>query len=285
MTTKTTKTTKKTITTADERKLAEIVGFKGKYVASLLEAAAKYCKLEGDARLPDAKSYLKEIDKRHAAWVRRVWDMTPRKYKDLQSKAKSILRSFMTGYSMGEIKRLFVDGKEFCTVDNTHEYKGGCKYKAQHGELIIRLKMHELRAIEKIEGLWTVRRKGTQADWLRSHGTRGVYRVEFFPGYLVGTSHGSTVAECEALEAEKERSKEDAITEQARYLHRFIGFDDRRIAGACEAGVSAFCQRHNLNPEMGYRIDYLLGLGDDTAKRYLDRLARLLHRRPNYGIR
>ena len=62
-TTKTTKTTKKTITTADEKKLAEIVGFKGKYVASLLDAAAKHCKLEGDARLTDAKSYLAEIDK------------------------------------------------------------------------------------------------------------------------------------------------------------------------------------------------------------------------------
>lgn len=285
MTTKTTKTTKKTITTADERKLAEIVGFAGKYVSSLLESAAKYCKLGGDARLGDAKSYLKEIERRHAEWVRKAWDMTPRKYKDLQAKAKSILRSFSTGYSMGEIKRLVVDGKEFCTVDNTHEYKGGCKYKAQHGELTIRLKTHELRAIELVEGVWTVRRKGNQASWIMSQGTKSRYSVGVCTGYLIGTSHGSTVAECEALEAEKERSKADAITEQARYLHRFIGFDDRRIAGACIDGVAAFCQRHNLNPDMGYRIDYLLGLGDDTAKRYLDRLARLLHRRPNYGIR
>jgi hypothetical protein len=281
----TTTKTKKTITTADERKLAEIVGFKGKYTASLLESAAKHCKLEGDARLGDAKSYLKEIDRQHAEWVRKAWDMTPRKYKDLQAKAKSILRSFSTGYSMGEIKRLLVDGKEFCTLDNTHEYKGGCKYKATHGEFSIRLKIHELRAIEKIEGVWTVRREGTRADWLRSHGTKGSYRVEFFPGYLVGTSHGSTIEECNTLEQAKERSRADAITEEARYLHRFIGFDDRRIAGACETGVAAFCQRHGLNPEFGYRIDYLLGLGDNVATRYLDRLARLLHRRPNYGIK
>ena len=283
MTTKT--KTKKTITTADERKLAEIVGFKGKYAASLLDAAAKHCKLEGDARPTDAKSYLKEIDRQHAEWVRKAWDMTPRKYKDLQAKAKSILRSFSTGYSMGETKRLYVDGKEFCRVDNTHEYKGGCKYKAQHGELMIGLKTHELRAIEKIEGLWTVRRKGTHADWLRSHGTKGSYRVEFFGGHLIGTSHGSTVEHCQALEEAKERSRVDAITEQARYLHRFIGFDDRRIAGACETGAAAFCQRHGLNPQFGYRIDYLIGLGDDVATRYLERLARLLHRRPNYGIK
>jgi hypothetical protein len=284
MTTKTTKT-KKTITTADERKLAEIVGFAGKYVSSLLESAAKYCKLEGDARLSDAKSYLKEIDRQHAEWVRKAWDMTPRKYKDLQAKAKSILHSFRTGYSMGEEKILALDGKIFCFVDNCREYSGGCKYQAQHGTLTIRLEMHELRAIEKIEGVWTVRRKGTQADWLKSHGAKGSHKFEFFSGHLVGTSHGSTVEECNALEAEKERTKSDAATEAARFLTRFVGFDDRRIAGACEAGVAAFCERHGLNPEFGYRIDYLIGLGDNVATRYLDRLARLLHRRPNYGIK
>jgi hypothetical protein len=280
----TTTKTKKTIATKDERKLAEIVGFNGKYIASLLTAAAKYCNLEGDARLPDAKSYLREIERQHAEWIKAQWGMTPRKYKDLQAKAKSILNSFRTGYSMGEEKILVLDGKNFCFVDNCREYSGGCKYKAQHGTLTIRLKMHELRAIEKIEGVWTVRRKGTQADWLKSHGTKGSYKVEFFSGHLVGTSHGSTVEECNALEAEKERTKSDAATEAARFLKRFVGFDDRRIAGACEAGVVAFCERHDLDPELGYRVDYLLSLGDEVAKRYLDRLSRLLHRRPHYGI-
>jgi hypothetical protein len=280
----TTTKTKKTIATKDERKLAEIVGFAGKYVSSLLESAAKFCKLEGDARLADAKSYLKEIDRQHAEWVKSQWGMTPRKYKLLFAKARLILHSFRTGYSMGEMKQLLVDGKVFCAVDNTHEYKGGCKYKAQHGELTICLKMHEFRAIEKIEGVWTVRRKGTQADWLKSHGTKGSYKVEFFSGHLVGTSHGATVEECNALEAEKERIKSDAATEAARFLKRFVGFDDRRIAGACEAGVVAFCERHDLDPELGYRVDYLLSLGDEVAKRYLDRLSRLLHRRPHYGI-
>ena len=277
-----TMTTKKTITTADEKKLAEIVGFSGKYVSSLLEAAAKHCKLEGDARLSDAKSYLKEIDRRHAEWVRKAWDMIPKKYKDLQAKAKSILRSFSTGYSMGEIKRLVVDGKEFCTVDNCHEYKGGCKYKAQHGELTIRLKMHELRAIELVEGVWTVRRKGTQASWLRSHGMKSRYKIEFFDGHLVGTSHGSTVAYCEELEAKKAecltRSLDTAKREKVS-LNRFVGFAHRRMAGACEAGVSAFCQRHGLNPEFGYRIDYLLGLGDEVARGYLMTIARSIANR------
>jgi hypothetical protein len=178
---------------------------------------------------------------------------------------------------MGETKILYVDGKKFCRVDNTHEYKGGCKYKAQHGELTICLKMHELRAIEKIEGVWTVRRKGTQADWLRSHGAKGSYRVEFFPGYLVGTSHGSTVEECNALEAEKAESLArslDAAKREKLPLSRFIGFDHRRIAGACEAGVTAFCERNGLNREYGYRIDYLLGLGDEVAKRYIMIIAR-----------
>jgi hypothetical protein len=269
--------TKKTIATKDERKLAEIVGFNGKYIASLLTAAAKYCNLEGDARLPDAKSYLREIERQHAEWIKAQWGMTPRKYKDLQAKAKSILNSFRTGYSMGEEKILVLDGKNFCFVDNCREYSGGCKYKAQHGTLTIRLKMHELRAIEKIEGVWTVRRKGTQADWLRSHGAKGSYRVEFFPGFLVGTSHGATVEECNALEAEKAESMArslDAAKREKLSLSRFIGFDHRRIAGACDAGVTAFCERNGLNRDYGYRIDYLLGLGDEVAKRYLMIIAR-----------
>jgi hypothetical protein len=57
-------------------------------------------------------------------------------------------------------------------------------------------------------------------------------------------------------------------------LSRFIGFDHRRIAGACDAGVTAFCERNGLNRDYGYRIDYLLGLGDEVAKRYLMIIAR-----------
>ena len=276
--------TKKTITTKDELQLAEILGFRGKYVASLLEAAAKHLQIEGDSPFRDAKGYLREIAKRHAESVKAKWGISVKKHKLLIKKAKSILKSFSTGYSMGELKSLFVDGKVFCTVNDCREYSGRCKYKAQHGELNIHLKMHELRAIERIEGVWTVRCKGTKANWLQSQGSKGSYRVSLVAGHLVGTSHGSTVAECEALEAEKARSKAEAIIEQTRYMHRFIGFEDRRIAGACIAGVSAFCQRHGLDPEMGYRIDYLLGLGDEEAKPYLERLARLLHRRTNYGI-
>jgi hypothetical protein len=272
MTTKT--KTKKLVKTKAELTLANKLSFKGKYVESLLESAAQHCKLEGE-RLPNAQSYLALIARQRAQRIKAKWGLSVLAFDRLVAKGKQILRDFRTGYSMGEVKTIEVGDEWFLRVDDTQEYSRSSKYQAKHGDLKIRIDLLSLRKIEKIQGVWTVIRSGNRASWLQSRGTKGSYEVYWVHGFLVGSSHGATLEECELLEAGKAVRAQDG---KVKRLDRFIGLRDRVAAGACEAGVLAFCDRNGLNPDFGYRIDYLLSLGDDIAASYLTRVARLLKR-------
>lgn len=266
--------TKKTIKSKDEIALANKLGFKGKYVDSLLESAAKHCKLEGE-RLPNAQSYLALMARQRAERIKAKWGLSVRAFDQLIANGKQILRDFRTGYSMGERKTIEVGEEWFLRVDDTQEYSRSTRYKATHGDLKIRIDLLSLRKIEKIQGVWTVRRSRNRASWLQSRGTKGTYEIYWVHGFLVGSSHGKTIEECQLLEAGKATRGDDG---KIKRLDRFIGLRDRVAAGACEAGVLAFCERHGLDPEFGYRIDYLLSLKDDIAASYLIRVARLLKR-------
>jgi len=264
---------RKLIKTKAERTLSDKLDFRGKYLDSLLAKAAQNLKLESP--LPDAASYLREIDRRLAESVKTKWGINLSEYRKLRAKAEQILRNFSTGYSMGERKRLIIGEYTLCEIDNTREYANSSRYKATHGDLRINLTLQQLRQIELIEGVWTQRLKGNQAWWLQSSGQKHKHAVKWVKGFLVGASHGATLEECRALESKKAiRTDEGEI----KRLDRFVGLQDRVTAGACEAGVLAFCQRHNLDPSMGYRMDYLLQLDDPTAKPYIGILARRLKR-------
>ena len=266
--------TKKLVKTKAEVTLANKLSFKGKYVDSLLEAAARHCKLEGE-RLPNAQSYLALIARQRAERIKAKWGLSVPAFDQLIAKGKQILADFRTGYSMGEHKTIEVGDDWFLKVDDTREYSRSTRYKATHGDLKIRIDLLSLRKIERIHGVWTVRRSGHRASWLQSRGTKGTYEVYWVHGYFVGSSHGATLEECQLLEAGKVTRDDNG---KIKRFDRFIGFRDRITAGACEAGVLAFCERHGLDPDLGYRIDYLLSLKDDIAASYLTRVARLLKR-------
>ena len=275
--------TKQIIKTKSELLLAEKLEFRGKYVESLLNVAAKHLGLEGEDKLKTAQCYLREIARRHAERVKNKWGLSVRIYDKLREKAKRILRSFSTGYSMGEIKRLYIDtvvdgnpvSKVFVHVSNTREYSRSSRWSAKHGELSVTMSLKSLRQVENIEGVWTIRHAGNKATWLEQSGDNRSHSIKWVAGYIVGTSHGKTLQECQALEAEKTSRGEIG---EAKFSHRFVGLLDRVTAGACEAGVLAFCERHNLDPNMGYRIDFLLSLGDRIAETYLHKLSRKLNR-------
>lgn len=264
------KRVRKIISTQAERRLAEVIKFQGKYVDSLLEAAAQKHKIEDASAFQTAASYLREIDRKLEESVHAKWGISLRQYRKLLMKAEQILRDFSTGYSMGENKRLMVGEHLFCAIDNTREYARSSKFRAAHGDLKINLTLSQLRKIERIEGVWTVRGKDSNASWLQSFGAKHRHEMKWVKGYLVGTSHGLTRSDCEALE-EGKAIRTDAG--EVKRLDRFVGLRHRAKAGACEAGVLAFCERNNLDPQLGYRIDYLLGLGDPVATSYLHRLA------------
>ena len=273
MTTKT--KTRKEIKTKAEIELARRINFRGQYVDSLRFAGEKHLKIKGESSLLDVRSILKEMNRRHAETVKADWGLSPSVYKKLRDKAAKILRGFATGYSMGEVKQLVIGEKPFLTVYNTREYARSSKFKATHGELIVTMTFAELRKIECVEGVWTVRLAGGKAQGLQAKGLKGNCRIGWVKGSLVGSSHGKTFEECQLLEAGKATRCENG---KIKRLDRFIGLKDRIIAGACEAGVLAFCERHGLNADYGYRIDYLMGLNDDIAASYLNRVARMLDR-------
>ena len=275
MATKTKTKTRKLIKTQAERKLADALDFRGKYIDTLLENAAKHCKLEDGDRLPNAQSYLALMARQRAARIKSKWGIGVLAFERLVAKGKEILRDFRTGYSMGELKTMKGGEHWFVRIDDRQEYANSSRYKATHGSLTIKIDLLSLRKIERIQGVWTVRRGGNRASWLQSEGSKNRYSVRWVHGYLVGNSHGATLEECRALEDRKAiRSEDGAI----KFLNRFVGFRDRVLAGACSPGVVGFCQRNGLDPEMGYRIDYLLGLKDPVARPYLEALAKRLQR-------
>ena len=215
------------------------------------------------------------MDRQRADRIKSKWGLGVRAFERLVAKGKEILRDFRTGYSMGELKTLEVGEHWFVRIDDRQEYANSSRYKATHGSLTIRIDLLSLRKIERIQGVWTVRRKGNRASWLQSEGSKNRYILRWVHGYLVGNSHGATLEECQALEQKKAIRAEDGAV---KFLDRFVGFRDRVLAGACSPGVKEFCQRNGLDPEMGYRIDYLLGLKDAVARPYLETLAKRLER-------
>jgi hypothetical protein len=265
-----TTTTKKLIKTRVEKELAAEVDFAGKYLDSLLNKAAEYLKIE-DPKSYTAADYLREVKRRYAVRVQKEWGVSVPKFERMQRKAREILRGFSTGYSMGERKALSIDGKTICVVDNCQRYAKSCKWQPTHGSFTIFFSLKSFNAIEMIEGVWTIRKKGNACSWLQESGSKGKYSVQLVDGFLIGRSHARSIRECEALE---KRKAQDAIG-NVRFLDRFVGLMDRHIVGACEPGVMAFCVRHGLDHNMGYRIGYLLELGDTTALPYLERLARV----------
>ena len=265
---------RKRLTTKAELELAKHVGFNGKYLDTLLDRTAEFLKLDTQSRLPDAQSYLRAIKQREADQVKEKWGLTLRQYHDLQDKADEILRGVSSGYSMGDRKFLFVDGNKFAFRDDCKTYSKSCTWAPKHGEVKLTLSMKQLKAIELIEGVWTIRGKNNTCHWLSCDGHHRKFRVFLKQGFLVGTSHGKSLAECEALELAKTEKRKAT----AKNLLRFVGLIDRESAGACEPGVLSFCARHGLDPTMGYRIDFLISLNDSIAKPYLDRLARLINR-------
>jgi len=190
-------------------------------------------------------------------------------YLSLVEKACTILKDFSTGYSMGEYKSLSINEKNIARVDNTSEYSATSKYSATHGSIHITLSKKEIREIENIGGVWTVRLSNNRAKWLIETGSKQYHNVLWKEGYLVGQSHGESLREAQVLEARKERS----VTKAKFTDQQYVGVDDIKSLGACNAGIMAFCKKHDLNPEFGYQLGYLKSLNGEGTN-YFNRISK-----------
>ncbi len=190
--------------------------------------------------------------------------MPLKEYTRLHEKSVSLLSDFHTGHSMGCYRRLIIEGTRFAANNTAFEYPRSSKYRAKHGEIEIKLSKSELRKIEKIEGIWTIKGKGNSAKWLADSGSKYSYFVELKHGFLFGTSHAATLEEAYELE----RKKREAQKREALQDSKFVGIQHIRAAGACNPGIMNFANRHGLNPEFGYNVAYLKTL-DPIIKKYL----------------
>lgn len=182
----------------------------------------------------------------------------------LEEKAKAILATFNTGYSMGDYKTIKIKNKNvYFAVNNTEEYAKSCSWKAQHGRIEIELTLSEFRAIEIIHGVPTIRKKDNKCIYFQSSGSKFKYQVKRINGYLYKDSHAPTLEEAQKIQALKDREL---------LLHtKFVGFEHLRKIGACQAGILNFCSRFGLNPEHGYSVSYLKQIAPEFSKEYFNK--------------
>ena len=204
----------------------------------------------------DAKEAARLKKQRDKAEAKR-WKMSLREYTELQQKAERILNDFHTGHSMGCYRQLRLNGKVFARYNILEEYANSSRYTPTYGGLCIDLNKAELKRIEQIEGVWTIKGKGNRAKWIESTGRKHRYEVKLVRGWLIGQSHAPTIEEAERLERLK------ALREKG-IDGRFIGLKHIKQAGACMVGIKAFAERHGLNLKYGYNLKYLKELEDNS---------------------
>lgn len=202
--------------------------------------------------------------------------MSLKKYILLQEKCRKIMDNFHSDYKMGENKIIYIKGYKGCFYheDCTSQYNGDT-YKAKHGSVILEFTKKTLQEIQIIGGVPTIitkKRKISECKILKHEGKK--YNKVFYweDSFLTKSFH------CNSLRQAKLWRREELlrVINQRNYLKvekinkkRFVGFSHSLKSGNCEIGTKMFCDRHNLNPEFGYSIEYILSLEDTVFTRRL----------------
>lgn len=206
-----------------------------------------------------------------------LYKISVKKYRELKQKANEICKLFDAGYSMGGTIILYCTKgllrNKFGSYSNCQEYAKTSRYKATHGYNEIYLTIKELDQIEIIGGVPTIKLskdKISECLNLVSKGKNKHYQIYFEKGFITKTFHGVTYQECknwrekEYLQQLKQRNPILATKEIERRkqdaLNKFVGFNHSIRVGNCVQGTKAFVQRHKLDANFGYKLDYLIGL-------------------------
>ena len=193
------------------------------------------------------------------------------------------------GYSMGGervAKCLSITGR----FDDRDYYSKSCKFREKHGYYEVEIPLADIFKISVIGGLVTIVRspgKIAEAEWFESTGKKQHFQIKRVSGFLTGRHNAATYDRYHAATYEDavEWRKDEAgrlmrrrqqiriaglrSKNEKEYLRRlekaeeeakklFYGFTHARQAGNCEPGIMQAVQDYNLNPEFGYRGEYLL---------------------------
>jgi predicted ATP-dependent endonuclease of OLD family len=100
----------------------------------------------------------------------------------------------------------------------------------------------------------------------------------FKEGFITSTYHSDTFDGCENWRKDEylRKIKERIfVNENRNVLTKFIGLKHSLKVGNCEIGTKMFAQRHNLDVNNGYRLDYLLSLEPNNI--FVNKLIKSLH--------
>jgi hypothetical protein len=208
---------------------------------------------EENRRKVEKKAFNKAEAKNHR--------LSLKKYEALEAKGRELLNAFNSGHSMGCYRHLFLNGKLLSKNHILREYARSCKFGPTYGKVEIHLTTRELESLENISGVWTIRGNAFSCLALIGSGNKQTYNVGLKKMYLVGESHGENIREAFGFEKAKRAYRKAAEANK----NKFVGIDHIKQAGACDAGINGFIQRHGINPDFGYKLEYLKELEPDNS--------------------
>jgi hypothetical protein len=185
-----------------------------------------------------------------------------------------------SGYSMGEIKKIYANDVLISHYDNTKEYSKSCKYKARHGSVHIDLTLPEAYNLKVVANILTITgpligRGVRTAKWADSVNFKFADSVKWAHGYLAGDYHFTANNDKEARAIAKkyysEKKANEAVKRKHAYalkrsnLKTFVSYEDSRRAGNCEIGTKGFARHAGIKLyEIGaIRADFLLKLAEN----------------------
>lgn len=211
----------------------------------------------------------------------KLLNVSLKKMNQLIDKASQIAMCFSAGYSMGgviEVSCISKDGSELlATRDTTEVYAKSSNYKAKHGFNSIKLTVKELDSIELIGGLPTIKGeevapKVFKCKVLIGTGSKHTYKIIWNDMFITSNYHGKSIDDCvnwRKKQAERLILNRNKLINIEKIKNKFIGFQHSLKVGNCINGTKAFIQRHNLNPDFGYTIRYIMSLEDSIFTRRL----------------
>lgn len=193
-----------------------------------------------------------------------------KKYLSFLNLGNEIANCFDAGYSMGGIINVYVKYKQEKILvgkrNSCEEYAKSTIYKAKHGYNEITIDKKYFERIKIIGGIPTItleKEKISKCLMLISSGVKNNYKIYFKEGFITNNYHSESFADCqnwrkkEVLNKIKERTFKN---KNKSILKKFVGFKHSLMVGNCEIGTKMFANKHNLNIEYGYTIEYLISL-------------------------
>lgn len=182
---------------------------------------------------------------------------------------------FDTDHAMGYEANIYVDGVEIASFEKKEVYAKSCKYSPTYGYTRLNLTKKEALAIEDIGGVLTIQGEKHAAKWLFAAGTKHSHSIRWMDGFVVGTSHAQSIAEC----IELERLKQQKATADQKRSFKIFGVDHLRKIGACMPGIEAAAKTIGIDLQKigGIRVDFALELAKKAGveKQFQSYLSRV----------